>query len=479
MNHKLVFRLIGRLLLMEAALMIPSLMVSLIYSQGDAVAFLITIGITALCGALPALLFKPERQDLNARDGLAVAGMSWAVVSFFGALPFCLSGAIPNFADAYFEAVSGFTTTGATILSDIEALPKGILFWRSFTHWIGGMGVLVFTLALLPKLSGRTAHLARAESPGPTFTKLLPKMGDTAKVLYLLYFVMSGIMTIILVFAGMNLYDALIHTFGTAGTGGFSNYNASVGAFDSPLIEWIIAFFMMFFGINFAMYFHLLKRDMKPILRNEELWTYLSIVTVCTLGITVAIYPRYGFAEGLRHAFFQVASIMSTTGFASADFDLWPVFVRTVIVVLTFVGACAGSTAGGFKVSRIVLLAKSAIREIQHTLQPRKVAVVRFEGKAVQESTLGALGIYLFVYILFLIVGTLLLSFETSDFVSAFTACLTCLSNVGPGLGQVGPSQNFSFFSEPLKILLSFIMLAGRLELYPMLVLFAPSIWKK
>ncbi|MBE5782641.1 MAG: TrkH family potassium uptake protein [Clostridiales bacterium] len=479
MNHKLVFRLMGRLLLMEAALMIPSLLVSLIYGEGDAMAFLIAIGITALCGALPAFLFKPSRQDLNARDGLAVAGLSWAVLSLFGALPFLISGVIPRFADAYFEAVSGFTTTGATILSDIEALPKGVLFWRSFTHWIGGMGVLVFTLAVLPKLSGRTAHLARAESPGPTFTKLLPKMGDTAKILYLLYFALSFILFVCLLISGMNVYDALIHTFGTAGTGGFSNYNASVGAFNSPAIEWIIAVFMMLFGINFAMYYHLLRRNVKPILCSEELRTYLGIILICTLGITITILPQYSFADGLRHAFFQVSAIMSTTGFASANFNLWPLFARMLLVILIFVGACAGSTAGGFKVSRIVLLVKSAIREIQRTLQPRKVAVVRFEGKPVQESTLGALGIYLFVYVITFIIGTLLLSLETQDLTSAFTACLTCISNVGPGLNQVGPVENFAFFSSPMKLLLSFIMLAGRLELYPMLVLFAPSMWKK
>ena len=479
MNHKLVFRLMGRLLLMEAALMIPSLLVSLIYGEGDAMAFLIAIGITALCGALPAFLFKPSRQDLNARDGLAVAGLSWAVLSLFGALPFLISGVIPRFADAYFEAVSGFTTTGATLLSDIEALPKGVLFWRSFTHWIGGMGVLVFTLAVLPKLSGRTAHLARAESPGPTFTKLLPKMGDTAKILYLLYFALSFILFVCLLISGMNVYDALIHTFGTAGTGGFSNYNASVGAFNSPAIEWIIAVFMMLFGINFAMYYHLLRRNVKPILCSEELRTYLGIILICTLGITITILPQYSFADGLRHAFFQVSAIMSTTGFASANFNLWPLFARMLLVILIFVGACAGSTAGGFKVSRIVLLVKSAIREIQRTLQPRKVAVVRFEGKPVQESTLGALGIYLFVYVITFIIGTLLLSLETQDLTSAFTACLTCISNVGPGLNQVGPVENFAFFSSPMKLLLSFIMLAGRLELYPMLVLFAPSMWKK
>ena len=298
MNYKLVFRLLGRLLLMEAALMLPSMGVSLIFRQGDTLAFLEAIAITATVGVMLTFLLKPDRDDLTARDGMAVAGLSWVILSFFGALPFVLSGAIPHVVDAFFEAVSGFTTTGSTILTEIEHLPRGVLFWRSFTHWIGGMGVLVFTLAVLPRLSGRTSHLARAESPGPTFSKLLPKMGDTAKILYVLYFILSFTETVSLLLAGMNLYDALIHTFGTAGTGGFSNYNSSVGAFHSPAIEWIIGVFMMLFGVNFAIYFHLMRREKEPILQSEELWTYLSIVAAATLLVTLSILPRYnGFFE--------------------------------------------------------------------------------------------------------------------------------------------------------------------------------------
>ena len=479
MNYRLVFRLLGRLLLIEALLMIPALAVSLVYGQGDASAFLWTMGITALVGAPAAYLLKPTRKDLNARDGLAVAGLSWAVLSFFGALPAVFSGAIPSLADAYFETVSGFTTTGSTILREIESLPKGILFWRSFTHWIGGMGVLVFTLAVLPKLSGRTSHLARAESPGPTFSKLLPRMGDTAKVLYGLYFALSLIMFITLSLAGMNVYDALIHTFGTAGTGGFSNYNASVGAFNSAAIEWIIAIFMMLFGINFAMYFHFLRKEWDPVAKNEEFWVYLGLTVGGTLAITFTVLPEYGFSAALRHSFFQVTSLMSTTGFASADFNLWPLFARTMLVFMIFIGACAGSTAGGFKVSRIVMLVKAAVRELRHTLQPRKVEVVRYDGKTAQESTLASLGIYLFVYVSLFIFSVLILSFECSDFTTAFTASLTCISNVGPGLNQVGPVENFAFFSAPAKIFLSFVMLAGRLEFYPILLLFSPSMWKK
>ena len=480
MNYKLVFRLLGRLLLLEAALMLPSLAVSLIYGQGDTLAFLITIGITAAVGALPAFLLKPRRQDLNARDGMAVAGLSWAVLSFFGALPAIFSGAIPNLIDAYFETVSGFTTTGSTILTDIEALPRGILFWRSFTHWIGGMGVLVLTVALLPRLSGRTSLLAKAESPGPTFSKLLPRMSDSAKLLYGLYILLSCLEFVCLLLAGMSVYDALIHTFGTAGTGGFSNYGASIAAFDSPLLEWIIGIFMMLFGVNFAVYFHLLRREWGLAAKSEELWVYLGLVLLATLGITATLVPGgMGFFTALRQAFFQSTSIISTTGFATADFELWPGIAKAILLLLMCVGACAGSTAGGFKVSRAVLLVKSVIREIRRALTPRKISVVRFEGKSVQEDTLAQLGIYAFLYVILALLGGFLVSFAGTDLTTSFSAALTCLSNVGPGFGAIGPIENFAFFPWGTKLLLSFLMLAGRLEIYPVLVLFAPSLWKK
>ena len=480
MNYKLVFRLLGRLLLIEAALMAPSLAVALIYGQGDWLSFVITMAVTAACGAPLSFLLKPQREDLTARDGMAVAGLSWIILSFFGALPFVISRAIPNMVDAYFEAASGFTTTGSTILTEIEHLPKGILFWRSFTHWIGGMGVLVFTLAVLPRLSGRTAHLARAESPGPTFTKLLPKMTDTAKMLYTLYFVLSLIEAACLLLAGMNVYDALIHTFGTAGTGGFSNYNASIAAFHSPLIEWIIAVFMMLFGVNFAIYFHMVRKEKEPILQSEELWFYLVLVLVSTLIITFNILPQaQGFFPALRTAFFQVTSIASTTGFSTADFNLWPLLSRAILLLLLCFGACAGSTAGGFKLSRILLLGKSAYRDLEHTLQPRKVAVVRFEGKPVAEATLTQVGVYLSIWLFMAVVGTLLLCIRQTDLVTAMTAALTCLSNVGPGLNGVGPMENFSSFSPAAKLLLSFLMLAGRLEIYPVLLLFSHNVWRK
>ena len=476
MNYKLVFRLLGRLLLMEALLMLPSLGVSLLCGEGDWPAFVQAMIVTAACGALPGFFLRTEKENLTPRDGMVVAGLSWLLLSFFGALPFMLSGAIPHLADAYFEAASGFTTTGSTILQNIEALPRGILFWRSFSHWIGGMGVLVFTLAVMPKLSGRTSHLARAESPGPSFSKLLPKMGDTAKLLYGIYFLLTLAETVLLLLAGMNLYDALIHAFGTAGTGGFSNYNASVAAFHSPLIEWIIAVFMLLFGVNFAVYFHLLRREKDAALQNEELWVYLAVALLSTALITVCILPGSpGFFPALRTAFFQVTSIMSTTGFSTADFNVWPLFARTLLLALMCAGACAGSTAGGIKMSRLILLNKTSRRDLEHTLQPRKVAVVRFDGKPVEDSMLSQLGVYLALWLALAAGGTLLLTIREGDFVTAFTAALTCLSNVGPGLGKVGPAGNFAFFSPASKAALSFLML----EIYPMLILLSPTAWKK
>lgn len=481
MNYKLVLRVIGMLLLCEAVLMIPSLGVAMIYRDGDTMAFVISMLVTAGCGLLPTLLARPEKNDMNAKDGMAVAGLSWILLSAFGSLPFILSGAIPHVADAFFETVSGFTTTGATILTQIEGLPRGVLFWRSFTHWIGGMGILIFTLAVLPRLTGRTTYMARAESPGPTFSKLLPRMGDTAKVLYGIYMALTVLLLLCLLLAGMSPYDALIHAFSTAGTGGFSNYNASVASFGSPAIEWIIAVFMMLFGVNFALYFHLLRREFGQALRNEELWVYGGLVVLSTAGITAAILPQVegGFMTALRQAFFQTTAIVSTTGFVTADFDVWPGIAQAILLLLMCFGACAGSTAGGFKLSRVLLLAKSTYREMRHTLQPRKVSVVRVDGKVASEETLSQLGVYLFLYIIVLFVCTLLLAMQNIDILSALTAALTCISNVGPGLRAVGPTQNFAFMTVPAKYLCSFLMLAGRLEIYPILLLFSANLWRK
>ena len=481
MNIKLLFRLLGAILLVEAVAMLPSLFIALGYGDGDAMAFVLTILLLVIAGAPLRIFVKAEKTNLRAREGFLVVSLAWLLLSIFGALPFIFSGVIPHFVDALFEAVSGFTTTGASIMTQIEGQPHGVMFWRSFTHWIGGMGVLVLTLALLPQMSGRTSHLVRAESPGPTLSKLVPRMGDTAKILYLIYGVLTLIEFLLLMLAGMNAYDAAIHAMGTAGTGGFSNYGASVGHFDSALIDGIITVFMVLFGVNFVMYYKLLTRSFEDIKANEELRWYLGIYLSITVIITLLILPEYGNVfTALRYSSFQVATILSTTGYATANFDLWPIAARMLILLTMFIGSCAGSTAGGMKVCRIGMLSKQALREVRHTFQPRKTMVVRFEGKAVDEGVLRQVATFAFIYVVLIVIGGFLLSLEgLYDVQTNLTAALTCVSNVGPGLGAVGPAGSFAGYGPFSKLLLSFLMLAGRLEIFPMLALFHPAMWRK
>ncbi len=481
MNKRLVLRLLGAILLIEALAMAPSLAISLLYGDGDALALLSSMALLAVLG-FPAWRFAhPREQNLRAREGFLVVALSWVLLSAFGALPFVISGLIPNYIDAFFEAVSGFTTTGATLMGNFDGLPRGVMFWRSFTHWIGGMGVLVLTLALLPQMTGRSSHLVRAESPGPSLSKIVPKMGDTAKILYLIYGALTMIELAALIIAGMSPYDAAIHAMGTAGTGGFSNYGSSVGAFDSAVIDAIITFFMVLFGINFALFYRVLVGGWRDALRSEELRWYLALFAGSTLFVSLMILPQYGtFLNALRYGSFQVATIMSTTGYATADFNLWPQAVKALIVVLMFIGSCAGSTAGGIKVVRVGILCKLGCREVRRTFQPRKVQVVRFEGKGVEENRLTQVSAFFFVYVLLVLAGMFLVSLEgLYDLETNFTAVLTCISNVGPGLGHVGPVENFSGYGPFAKVVLSLLMLAGRLELFPILVLFHPSAWRK
>ena len=481
MNKRLVLRLLGAILLIEALAMAPSLAISLLYGDGDALALLSSMALLAALG-FPAWRFaRPREQNLRAREGFLVVALSWVLLSAFGALPFVISGLIPNYIDAFFEAVSGFTTTGATLMGNFDGLPRGVVFWRSFTHWIGGMGVLVLTLALLPQMTGRSSHLVRAESPGPSLSKIVPKMGDTAKILYLIYGALTMIELAALIIAGMSPYDAAIHAMGTAGTGGFSNYGSSVGAFDSAVIDAIITFFMVLFGINFALFYRVLVGGWRDALRSEELHWYLALFAGSTLFVSLMILPQYGtFLNALRYGSFQVATIMSTTGYATADFNLWPQAVKALIVVLMFIGSCAGSTAGGIKVVRVGILCKLGCREVRRTFQPRKVQVVRFEGKGVEENRLTQVSAFFFVYVLLVLAGMFLVSLEgLYDLETNFTAVLTCISNVGPGLGHVGPVENFSGYGPFAKVVLSLLMLAGRLELFPILVLFHPSAWRK
>ena len=480
MNKRLTFKLIGKVLLVEAALMLVPLAVSLILGGGDAMSMLISMLVTAVVGGGMALI-PTQNDNLRAREGFAVVSFSWLLVSFFGALPFWIHGCIPSLLDAFFETVSGFTTTGATILTDVESLPKGLLFWRSFTHWVGGMGVLVLSLALLPKMGTRSIYLMRAESPGPSVDKLVPRVGNNAKILYQLYVWLSVLMLIALLCTGMNLYDALIHVFGAAGTGGFSNYNASVGAFNSAAVEIIIGVFMALFGVNFSMYYYMLRRNWRVCASNSELRTYVGLVLGASVLIALNIMPQYGgkFFTSLRYSFFQVSSVMTTTGYATADFDVWPQFSRTLLVGLMLVGACAGSTGGGIKVIRVQLLAKGMIREIRRTIHPRSVNTVRLDGRTVDDGMISGVLSFFFAYMCVLVVSTLIISLDGFSFETNLTAVIATLSNIGPGLGMVGPTGNFSAFSDLSKVVLSLCMLIGRLEIFPMLMLLAPSAWRK
>ncbi len=482
MNKRLLLNVLGKILLIEAGAMALSLAVSLHYGDGDTLAFVKTIGLTLLVAAPMWAFSRPRDLNLRAREGFVAVGAAWVLMSFFGSLPFVFSGLIPNMADAFFECVSGFTTTGASVLSDFPGHDyRGVFFWRSFTHWIGGMGVLVLTLAILPTMSGRTSHLMRAESPGPSLSKLVPKMGNTAKLLYLIYTALTAVLVVLLMLAGMSLYDAVIHAFGTAGTGGFSNYALSVGAFKNPLVDGIITVFMLAFGVNFALYYKLLQGSMRDLVHSEELRAFLMIAGISALLITLNLLPVYGnFFTALRYGSFHMASIMSTTGYVTADFNLWPQFSRVLLVILMFIGASAGSTGGGIKVVRAMLLCKMGLRQVNLTFQTRKVKVVRLEGKAVEEDMLSQTAVFFFAYLVLLLAGTLIISLDNRyDLETNFTATLSCISNIGPGLGAVGAIGNFAGYSGLSKIVLSLIMLAGRLELFPIFVLFHPAVWKK
>ena len=477
MNIRMIGFVLGRILLVEAGLLTLPLAVALLYRE-PAMPWLITMAALVVCGALLSFR-KPERTALYAKDGFAAVALVWLLMSAFGALPFVLSGDILHYVDAFFETVSGFTTTGASILPAVEPLSRGSLFWRSFTHWVGGMGVLVFVMAILPMSDGHTMHILRAEMPGPTAGKLVSRMSDTAKILYGIYFVMTAVMILLLVLGGMDLFDACIHAFGTAGTGGFSSRNASVGAYNSAYIDIVTGIGMLAFGVNFNLYFFLLVRRFREVLRSEELWVYLGIVAASTAAIAANILSLYdSVGTALRHTFFQVSSVITTTGYATVDFGQWPVFSKTVLVLLMFVGGCAGSTAGGLKVTRIVTLAKAAVMDMRKMLHPNAVINVRMEGRALPEKQVRGVQAYLSIYILILCGSWLLLSLAGFDELTTFTAVVTCINNVGPGLNMVGPTGNFGFFAPWAKLLLSFDMLAGRLELFPMLLLFAPSIWR-
>ncbi len=479
MNYKVVLRVTGVALLLEAAALLIPLCVALLYRE-DPVPFLAAILLLAAAGLALSIVFRRSRGSLQARDGFLAVGLSWALFGVFGALPFRLSGLFGNYADCFFEAVSGFTTTGATMLTAVEGLPYGLLFWRSLTHWLGGMGVLVLTAALLPMLGVSSNFLIRAESPGPVKSKLVPRASQSSKILYGIYLVLTVIETVSLRLAGMPWYDSVIHAMGTAGTGGFSIKNTSIGAYGSPAIEIIVTVFMFLFSVNFAMYFLLLTGRVRQVLKSDELRFFLAMTAVAITAVTVNIAPLFPtVGDALRAAAFQCLSIISTSGYSTADFNLWPEFSRMLLVILMFIGACAGSTAGGIKCSRILVLLRSARREVQSIIHPRSVSVVRLDGEPLSEQTVRTTHCFFIIYMFLLFGVSLVVGLDNFSFGTTFTAVLTCVSNVGPGLEMVGPMGSFAAFSPFSKVVLSLCMIIGRLEMFPVLVLFSRNAWKR
>ncbi|MBR3948113.1 MAG: TrkH family potassium uptake protein [Clostridia bacterium] len=480
MNRRMVLYMVGSVIKIEALLMLLPLIVSLIYSEkASAVSFLISIAIALVIGFAMTLIVKPGSKVIYAKEGFVTVALSWLFLSLVGSLPFVISGEIPSFVDALFETVSGFTTTGASILTDIEAMSKGMLFWRSFTHWVGGMGVLVFVMAIIPSFSDRSIHLLCAEVPGPVVGKLVPKLRQTARILYIIYIALTLIEIILLLIGKMPLYDSIVHAFGTAGTGGFGIKGDSIGSYNSYL-QWIITVFMLLFGVNFNLYYFIIMGKIKTALKSTELWVYLGLVMGSTALITINILPFFeSFSSSLKHAAFQVASIITTTGYATTDFDKWPVFSKTILLLLMFIGACAGSTGGGIKVSRVVMLIKNCKRELQRMLHPRSVAVVRFEGKRVDNTTINAVSSYLAIYTLFFCLIVFIIGIENFDLETNISAVAACFNNIGPGFGRVGAAMNYSEFSGLSKIVLSIAMLLGRLEIYPIILTLSPSTWSK
>lgn len=479
MNKKMVFFMVGRIILLEAVLLLLPTICSAIYKEKCITSFLITIGLAAILGFLLILLNKPKDRTIFAKEGFVIVALAWISLSAIGALPFVLSGEIPSYHDAFFETVSGFTTTGASILPQVEGLSKGILFWRSFTHWIGGMGILVLVMALVPTDTGRSMHIIKAEMPGPIIGKLVPKMSATAKILYLIYIAMTVLEIILLLAGDMSFYESVLHAFGTAGTGGFGVKNDSIAGYSS-YIQWIITIFMLLFGVNFNIYYLILIRKVRSALKSEELITYLAIVLVSVGIITANIYNTCSsFSQALRDSAFQVASIISTTGYSTVDFNLWPSLSKGVLFILMFFGGCAGSTAGGLKLSRIMLLFKTIRSNLKHMLHSRSVESIHYEGKKTDASTVSAVCIYFALYSLCFLVIFLLLSFEPFDMETTISATTACFNNVGPGFSAVGPTCNYSIYSVFSKYILSAAMLLGRLELYPIILLFSPSVWIK
>lgn len=480
MNKRSIIYILGWVLIVDAVAMQIGTITSLIYGEKEAWYFVLTGVVNAILGVLAIKVKKPKNMVLYQKAGFASTALSWILLSLVGCMPFWLSGEIPSFIDAFYETVSGITTTGATILNDVEALSKGMLMWRSFLHWLGGMGVIVFLLAIIPKLGGQqNIFLMKAESPGPIIGKAVPRMRNYATMLYGIYIILTALEFILLLFGGLNVFEAINTSFSTAGTGGFGIYNSNAAAFDSYYVQTVIAVFMLLFGINFSVYLCLIARKFKQSLKFEELWIYLGIVAVSTAIIAFNISSIYKPYDAFHQSFFYVSSIISTTGFGLTDVNKWPELSKTVIIILTFIGASAGSTGGGFKISRIILLFKEVRKEFSLLVHPRNVKLVKMDGKAVNHDIMRTTSMYLVLYIGVFAISFLLVSIDNMDFTTSFTAVAANLNNTGPGLGAVGPVGNYADFSILSKIVFIFDMLAGRLEIYPLLLLFAPSAWKK
>lgn len=481
MNYEMMLFVIMNIARVEGALMLLPALVALIYGENTVAGKILIIAVLCICLGSVFSRKRPKRSDIFVKDGLMIVGLAWVMFSLLGALPFYFTGAIPRFVDAFFETVSGFTTTGSTILTDIESLPYGIHFWRAFTHWVGGMGVLVFVMAVIPLAGSKSLNIMKAEVPGPTMDKIVPKTRQTAKILYLIYVVMTVAEVVLLVLGGMPLFDALIHTFSTAGTGGFSNKADSVSFYDSAYIDGVITVFMALFGVNFNLFYLLLLGKFARVFKSEELRTYIGIIAVATLLITINIYPMYGsFLTSFRYSSFQVTTIITTTGMMTTDFNLWPSFSKGILLMLMFVGACAGSTGGGLKVSRVLLLGKYIKSEIRKIVRPRSIVSVKVDGKVMDDTVIRSVTAYIMIYMSILVVSYLMISLNELDLETTLTSVITCINNVGPGFGEIiGPTQNFSTLSDFSKLVLILDMLIGRLEIYPILFIFSPRMFKR
>jgi len=478
MNYRRILHTLGIVLCFEAILLLFPLICAIFFKEKEIYDFIKTISVCLACGGL-LLLIKPKSETIYSKEGFIIVSLCWIMISLFGALPFVFSGSIPNFFDAFFESVSGFTTTGASVIKNVEALPKSVNFWRCFSHWIGGMGVLVFLVALLPLSGGSNLYLMKAESTGPSVSKLVPKVKSSAKILYAIYIGLSLILFILLIAGKMSVYDALCHTFGTAGTGGFGVMNSSVAGY-SPYLQIVITVFMALFGIDFSIYYLLLLGKFKLMLQSDEVKTYIGIILISTLIICINCVNLFGnIWDSLRHSAFQVSSIITTTGFTTYDFDTWPSLSKGILVLLMFIGACAGSTGGGIKVSRILIYLKSIKKEIAIASHPQLTKKIQMNGKTIEHETVRGVNVYMAAYLVVFVISVLIVSLDNLDFTTNFTSVAATLNNVGPGLGLVGPTSNFSVYSNFSKLALTFDMLIGRLEVFPMLVLFSPYTWKK